>query len=244
MMAIDRVFVVCDDLRRVITDEFPQASNKVTVDRLGTLDHGIATPEEPEHPAGDKHPICVVSVSNIVDVKRLDLLIDALGELESITKREIMWTHVGDGPLKRQMQDRARLKLHTVKWFFSGHLPNNELIEFLRSHHRDFLVNTSDSEAIPVTMMEALSLGIPVIARRVGGIPEIVKNGVTGYLTKAQPTALDIATTILNGVNLPAQTALHLRHDARQFWEDNFQATTNAKKFAAALGALLSEPQR
>ena len=58
-------------------------------------------------------------------------------------------------------------------------------------------INVSSTEGIPVSIMEAMSFGIPVIATAVGGTPEIVNNE-NGYLLSKDPSAKELAEVIQN----------------------------------------------
>ena len=62
-----------------------------------------------------------------------------------------------------------------------GHYPNEELLRYYGSNHVDLFINTSSTEGVPVSIMEAQSFGIPVIATDTGGVKEVVTEG-TGSL--------------------------------------------------------------
>jgi len=86
---------------------------------------------------------------------------------------------VGDGPLRKQLEEfRAKHNLRNVR--FLGRVPFNEVLENVAKS--DIFILTSIEEAMPNAVIEALALGKPVIATRVGGIPEIVKDGFNGLL--------------------------------------------------------------
>ena len=57
-----------------------------------------------------------------------------------------------------------------------GHLDNNEIFNMYKNNSYDYFITLSESEGLPVSIMEAISCGIPVIATAVGGITEIVIN--------------------------------------------------------------------
>jgi len=85
---------------------------------------------------------------------------------------------VGNGELREQLQQEiVRLKLEDrVRWFpFEGRVG-----PYLRA--LDALVLSSAWEALPLAVLEAMSCGLPVVATRVGGVPEAVQDGVTGRL--------------------------------------------------------------
>jgi len=89
-------------------------------------------------------------------------------------------------------------------------------------------------------MMEAISLGIPVVARPVGGVREIVIENVTGFFTQESPTPSQVAATILQAASLPSDEAVLLRQSTRRYWEENYQAQARVQEFAEDLERLLA----
>ncbi len=88
---------------------------------------------------------------------------------------------IGEGPLKEQMLSYIKSRGNNAKIEFLGHRNHDEVIEFLKGAR--FLVLPSECyENFPYSVIEAFSCGKPVIASRLGGIPEIVKNWKTGLL--------------------------------------------------------------
>ena len=63
---------------------------------------------------------------------------------------------------------------------FMGYVPNVEIMQFMEESNVDVFINLSTSEGVPVSIMEAQSYGIPVIATNVGGTGEIIDkdNGI------------------------------------------------------------------
>ena len=124
----------------------------------------------------------IVSCSSVIQLKRLDIIIDALSQINDV---EIEWTHFGGGDLFDSMKDYAFDKLSqkkNINYMFSGQKTNKEIIDFYRENGADIFVNASDTEGIPVSIMEALSFGIPTICRNVGGNSEINLAGSSRYL--------------------------------------------------------------
>jgi glycosyltransferase involved in cell wall biosynthesis len=93
---------------------------------------------------------------------------------------EVRFLIVGDGPLKSQLKDMVKhLKIqeHVI---FTGLVPNM-CIPYILSNI-DISVLPSLRENFPHSILEAMAARKPVIASHVGGIPEMIKEGVTGYL--------------------------------------------------------------
>ena len=87
---------------------------------------------------------------------------------------------VGDGPERGTLEALAEELGISGAVTFAGRLPEEEtLAEIARS---DLLVLPSFMEGLPIVLMEAMAVGVPVIASRVAGIPELVEDGATGLL--------------------------------------------------------------
>jgi glycosyltransferase involved in cell wall biosynthesis len=85
---------------------------------------------------------------------------------------------IGSGPLEGTLQQLAADLNISNKIEFKGFV--NPAIEELRK--LDMLLMTSDHEGLPMTLLEALALEVPVVAHRVGGIPEVLEQGNSGWL--------------------------------------------------------------
>ena len=139
----------------------------------------------------------IVSCSNLVPVKRIDLLIKGLEKLGKLRSDQLFyWTHIGDGPLRFELEDFAKLRLpQNIKFEFLGFLINEKLLLYYKNNNIDVFVNVSSSEGTPVSIMEAQSCSIPVIATAVGGNQEIVTND-NGVLLSENPMPDEIANAI------------------------------------------------
>lgn len=87
---------------------------------------------------------------------------------------------IGDGPLREELEDEARRRgLDRVE--FLGHLPFADVAERV-SRARIAVLPSEWYENSPRSVLEAFALGTPVIGARIGGIPEMVRDGETGWL--------------------------------------------------------------
>lgn len=87
---------------------------------------------------------------------------------------------VGDGPLRGGLESHVRERGLGEKVYFAGQVPSNEVPEYLAA--ADLFVTASTSEVHPLTVIEALASGLPVIAYHSPGISETVEDGLTGLL--------------------------------------------------------------
>lgn len=130
-------------------------------------------------------PYKLLAVGRFVRTKGFPYLLTAMARLVR-ENFPIRLTLVGDGSWRRRLKKMvARLGLAPYV-DMPGFLPNNEMPALIREH--DLLavpsvVHTNgDRDGIPNVIMEALSLGLPVVASDVCGISEIIQNGKTGFL--------------------------------------------------------------
>ena len=221
---LDYVFPISEAGRRDIiehyADEVPGLAEKVRTARLG-----ITIPDA-LNPYSRQEERTIVSCSSIIQLKRLDLLIDALSE---ITDVRIRWIHFGDGALRGEMEQYAQQRLggkENICYEFRGYMPNSELMYFYRSTAVDLFVNCSDVEGIPVAVMEAMAHGIPAIGRSVGGMEELIDAGC-GVLLPEQVNGKELSTAIQMILSLPLEAYASLRMAARVKIEQDYDALRN-----------------
>ena len=121
----------------------------------------------------------VATLSVLHPVKRLEYFVEAIPLILDCLP-QTQFVIAGDGTERLRLEDMVlRLGLSS-KVHFLGWISNTaSLLKAI-----DVLVLCSLTEGIPWTILEALSLAKPVIATRVGGIPEVIEHGVTGWLVE------------------------------------------------------------
>lgn len=207
---------------------YPSYASKVKTGYLGTR-------WLPDRSAETRQSIFqVVSCSAVTDVKRVKLLAEALGILDN-KKVSIEWTHYGDGICLPSIKDMTS-GYRYVTSRFPGNLPNQLLLEEYENKHFDLFVNVSESEGLPISIMEASGHGIPVLATDVGGTHEIVKDGLNGKLIDEHCDAEGVAESILSFLEMSDEKYASMRIAARNRWESSFQTSKN-------VFSLLSEVQ-
>ena len=170
-----------------------------------------------------------MTCSYLTEVKRLSLLIKAL----AICKSPITWTHLGGGALLAQLTEQAQNSLPSnILWRFTGVLDNQEILEFYQREPADVFINMSSSEGLPVSIMEAMSYGIPVMATNVGGTAELV-NADNGFLWSATVTPENIAQTIKDFHDLPMYQKRLKRQAAFQTWRNVVNAESQYTYFTS-----------
>lgn len=126
-------------------------------------------------------------VGRLVPIKGGDVFLEALAHL---TGSEWTACIIGDGPERPSLEEQARRLGITERVAFVGEIDNasEAMADF------DMVVLSSRSEGTPMVLLEAMSMGIPVIATSVGGIPDVVQDGIDGRLVPSEsPEALAAA---------------------------------------------------
>jgi glycosyltransferase involved in cell wall biosynthesis len=117
------------------------------------------------------------TVSSLSRIKNQRLLIDLLYRFK---EKELFLVFVGDGPLKEELKKYAISLDISSKVRFTGW--RDDVANILNS--LDVFILPSISEGMPISLLEAMSMGLPCIATRVGGIEELLSDGVTGKLVE------------------------------------------------------------
>lgn len=221
---IDTVYPCSKHGSEYLRKRYPDFGNKIKTAYLGTSDYGLS----PEKTDDAFH---IVSCCHIVPVKRVELLAQALTKLKD-SGMKLKWTHFGGGGGLEALKSYAGEFLSFMDCNFAGEVKNTELMEYYKNNHTDFFVNTSSSEGLPVSIMEACSFGIPGIATNVGGTGEIIRDGETGYLVNADITPDGLAEKILFAAHLPDEKKQELSENCRSLWLKEFCAEQNFAKFA------------
>lgn len=176
--------------------------------------------------------INIVSIAFIDPIKRLEKIANAL---KLVTNFEIEWTHIGNEPNNsKSFQENIENELKgnkNVKTNFLGEQSKAQIYNFLDTVKPDLLICTSDSEGIPVSMMEALAHCIPILSLNVGGISEIVKDNLNGFLLDSNADENKIAQKIIEFQQLSFDKRKSLCEDSFQFYLNHFSAEKNYFRF-------------
>jgi len=97
---------------------------------------------------------------------------------ELLMHQQVRFAIIGDGELRNGLEDEAQQLGLRALVLFSGNIENQ--LDYLPD--LDILALTSDNEGTPLTIIEAMACGIPVIATAVGGVPDLLADGQRGFL--------------------------------------------------------------
>lgn len=164
----------------------------------------------------------VISCSRMIALKRLDLIIDALAEWDGMP---IVWTHIGDGEERARWQQYADEKLdakENVVCRFAGSMQPSQIYNLYEQNAYDAILNTSQTEGVPVSIMEAMRCGIPAIATDVGGTSELV-HSENGWLFPFEEGAAGVLRCLKELESMESDAVMTIRMRAQEDWKNGFQ---------------------
>lgn len=223
----DRILTISEDGHRYLANLYPEHASKIKVAKLGA--NGIGLSKQ-----GENGILNIVSCSSIIPLKRVSLIAKALQQIKDC---KIHWTHLGNGHLMKELKALAQNFPPNVSYKFPGRIPSSEVLPFYVNTPIDLFINVSTTEGIPVSIMEAMSAGIPVLATDVGGTSEIV-NDRNGKLLPSDINENELSMEILNFSNKTPEEKLKYRANAFQTYEQHYNANLNAEKLVEDLKAL------
>lgn len=224
---IERLFLISQNGFDYMCKKYPQFSKKYEISKLG-----VKVKETTLQISTNTNSIRLASCAYLRQVKRIELLAEAIGKFAtSHAEQKIFWDHFGGGDeqIKRQIQMRTDDFPDKVICSFWGDVPNEVILGQYRKMSYDFFVSVSESEGIPVSIMEAMSNGIPTIATTVGGVSEIVNNE-NGYLLRPDPTPDEISEKIWSA--FLDKTEMNAKKEiCRKFILEHYNAERNYPRF-------------
>ncbi len=211
----DAVSVVSRDLQDAVL------ALGVDPDRLHFIPNGVddvfwSTPDEAPPAPGDG-PL-IVAVGELIPRKGYDVLLEALVRLRRTGHPKTCLAIVGDGAARGELEGMAaRLGLAGAVRM-TGHLGREDLRRLL--HRAGVFAMASRQEGMPLALLEAMAAGLPVVATRVGAIPEVVTPACGRLVPVDDPAALAAAlAAVLSAPDEARAMARACRERARAFSE-------------------------
>ena len=143
---------------------------------------------------------------------------------EGLQGGDLIVGHIGAGKEWPDLKKRTQQVPQNLQINWVGAMSNSDVIRYYQTEPIDIFINVSSSEGLPVSIMEAISFDIPVLATNVGGTSEIVTQE-SGMLIDADVTPEILATKI---IELYKQRK---NFHPRQFWQTHFSAAKNYPAF-------------
>ena len=231
---IDKIYTITENANKYLNENYGFNDDVLELSRLGVDDQNIISLPS------DGNRLHIVSCSFLVEVKQVDKIIESLKRIShQLPNISFRWSHIGDGVLYDELVSLANKSLKdsvNVTFNFIGNLANNDVYEFYKDNKIDVFINVSKSEGVPVSIMEAMSCHIPIIAPDVGGIKDMVLNGYNGYLLSKDCEVNEIVKALSD---LEYFKDVITREHSYQIFLDKYNAKQNYGSFVEKLISLL-----
>jgi len=171
------------------------------------------------------YTVWIATAVRLVPVKNIGMLIDAFRDFKELNNGKAMLTIFGDGPLKKSLQDRvSKHGLDDIVSFYGYH---NDITSIM--HAWDVFALTSESEGLPMSLIEAMSVGVIPVCTRVGGMPEVIEDGVNGFLVESH-NSQEMAGKILRICEYDSERIRHLKNNARKTVMERYSIQASLEK--------------
>ncbi|WP_148862585.1 glycosyltransferase family 4 protein [Marinobacter fonticola] len=225
------VVAVSKQLESALSARYPgktvRISNFIDLNNRYASEEAEITPVKEHEP-----PYQIALIGRAVPVKRLDLFIDTIALLRNQHGLDVNGAIYGDGPLLSSMKDYAAKRIEGAVEF-KGFV-NNIAQELTTT---DVLVMPSDHEGLPMTLLEALAIKVPIVAHNIGGIPEVLGEGRCGVLVDNHDSA-GYAEAIAKLLNNRA-TMHNLAEAGVKHLQREFGSTQNIQKYEELYATLV-----
>lgn len=221
MQQMSKLYSISESGASYLQSLYPQWSDKLKIARLGTNDLGMSQAQ-----LNNEQRKVIVSCSNVIALKRVEDIAKAISSIP-----DVKWVHFGAGKLLEKLKEKCiqlKKENQTFQYELRGQVTNAEVLDFYKTNAVSLFVNFSTSEGIPVSIMEAMSFGIPCVVPDVGGVSELVNNK-NGLLLDSSASIADLKAGICKVLN--SNNYLALRYNARQKWLADYCASKNYKTF-------------
>jgi len=171
-------------------------------EKVRTVRVGLDVAGRPfQPPTPSPRRIRIACVAGLRPKKGIPYLVEAFAKVLAV-RSDAELVIVGDGPMRPEIERCIERSQLWGKVVLTGALRHDEVVKVLESAHiyvqPSVTASDGDREGIPATLMEAMARGLPVVATRHSGIPEIVEDGVSGILVEERdPSALAQALLLL-----------------------------------------------
>lgn len=226
-----RLVAVSGDLGQALTARFPAA--RVSVIENGIEQAAVLQAARRSQPLpGRPGRLRLALVGRLVPVKRADLFLRTAHRLQELRPGGIDFYIVGDGP----EAGRCRALIEVLGLEGDVHMLGFRPDATAVLAAMDLLLITSDHEGLPMVLLEAMSLGVPVVASAVGGIPVVLDHGRYGRLVSGQQPQRYVEA-VLPLLDDPAGRQA-LASLARQRVREHYTAARNASAYLDLYGRL------
>lgn len=224
---LDKILSVSKTGSSYLQNKYPKFKHKIETEYLGSTSH------ENLNPINKGERFVLVSCAMVRNIKRIHKIAEMLQYIDF----PLTWYHIGNENLQAKNDNTIAIYIENIEklkskknieFIAKGNMNNKEIFQFFRDIPIDLFISLSEAEGIPVSIMEAISFGIPVISTDVGGCKEIVTDE-TGILIPLETEMKEIAKIIIDFKTSHKNTAEY-RSNVRLFWESKFNANNISLK--------------
>ncbi|MEC7839817.1 MAG: glycosyltransferase [Chlamydiota bacterium] len=228
LSSIEKVFTVSEN-GKLYLEKRGVCGEKIEVSNLG-----VPSPNFKTNLSNDG-VFSLVSCAYLISLKRVDKIIDSVAKFAKNNPRiTVKWNHLGGGELYQSLLEQAASDLpENVAWKIHGEVSNEFVYEFYKDNSVDVFISISASEGLPVSMMEALSCGIPIISSNVGGVSELVTEH-TGSLLSENPECAEIVVALQYYLQNRGELVVK-QNNAIELWKSKFDQGKNYQNFVDQL---------
>lgn len=207
-----------------LTEDMKKEMNKIDRQDVFVIPNGITIDDYCENSPNiirrrDNEKI-ILFVGGLRSVKGVNYLICAMKDvIEKYPNARLIL--VGDGEERRNLENLADKLNLNQKITFVGNIPNKDVSKYMKE--ADIFVLPSLSEGFPVVILEAMASGLPIVTTKIRGIPEIVKEGINGFLVEPRSSKkiAEKVVFLLRNENVATSISENNKVDVKQYsWEN------------------------
>lgn len=215
---VDELYLISKDGYNYVRNRTPNKFKQ----KLNLSYLGVSKPTIIQKKIEDKEKYVIVSCARVVDFKRIHKIPFILKDVDL----PIKWIHFGDGPLFEELKNNLKELPENIEVELKGHVSNYAILDFYKKNSVNALLSISLSEGLPVSMMEAIGHGIPIVAINAGGISEIVSSK-SGILIPIDASYQEIAESL----NRYLKEKLLSKNEIIDYFDVHFNAEQNYNSF-------------
>lgn len=222
---INKVYSVSEAGTKYLQNKYQRYKHKIETAYLGSPSHDYL------NPINTDERFVIVSCASVRNIKRIHKIAEMLHFIDF----PVTWYHIGNENLQSKKDKTIPLYIENIKnlpsnirYVPKGNMSNDEVFSFYRDVPINLFISLSEAEGVPVSMMEAISFGIPVLSTDVGGCREIVTES-TGILIPLETEMKDIAK-VISEFKISHKNTTEYRSNVRLFWENKFDVKNTRLK--------------
>jgi glycosyltransferase involved in cell wall biosynthesis len=204
-----------------------------SIDKITYIHNGIETLPQIHQAATKKDKLDILFVGRLVATKDPYTLIEAIKRLGDIPLRLLI---IGAGNEEDEVRRFIQKNGLTDRVFLDGERDHDYVLE--KMAEADVFVLTTNREGFGLSVLEAMSVGLPVIGTRIGGLPELIQDNVNGYLVS--PKDVDGLEKKLRSLLKSAELRQKMGRQGQKIASDRFKLEDMNKKYAAIYSEALS----